>query len=852
MTTDLSRLSDGTYGRELGRISPEGNIYGTTRWVRDVLRNFWWNGADWLEIGEDIGQSNSVQLLPTTPQEPDTVWRCLDRYEEDKARYVWKYFFFDAESQTWQPILWHWTVDSVQELPNNPWFRGQAHEVKEPDVQAMWDGYTWRRIRISSLEDDLGIVSTLDMYGGTLQSLSPDVELIFMSPIELTLKPINNDFQFVTVNNTIIDSSKRTSVFSFTPVLDWWDETESFSLTSLQHSTLETPEQYWVYLANKKDAFNLGTYDFRGKLFCSKTSPVNSRLGKFGTTGYDAILIGRCQTEVPVNVSDRVEFLYELDVSLVDKSPDLKETFREFSDFDIVYVNETTLRLKRTYGTAGQIFIGGQLYFLGESIDLSISDTRINVNGDGTLSFDYDPNLSPGTYYIYISNDSDIYNDNEINPVTNTPWHPEDEGAGDGSEGPYFYVKDVRLRMFLSTKSPEEARLSETWQGYWCRYIGRVEVDSAKKFRYSGDISAIRQMVLSPTVFDGLAEISIEPRSTEEFRIIKAAGTSGICMVGGKGVQTYITTSTAPMVHKVLYTDKVYTYTGSQTNPLTWGGTYLYQYKTSFAYLYLSNDNPVWDSLFVSQGRTRNSGTGCLFLATNTPTDAYLGGSFPGSNARWIATIGMDASGKFSGSYIAENLKQPTGNSSVPSGTILDFGGPTCPNGFLVCNGSWYYPAQYPNLWGAIGGYWGWNGSQFAVPNLNYACTIGTGNWGLGTRLGEINHTLSEGEMPAHAHYQDHQHYHSHGTHVHWHDHGGRTGNGPAGPGVAFVWGGGYGVTGWGAGHSHPISADATPSPTLDAWSSDMSQNAWGSNRGGSSTHNNMQPSAVVLKIIRY
>ena len=68
MTTDLSRLSDGTYGRELGRISPEGNIYGTTRWVRDVLRNFWWNGSDWLEIGEDIGQSNSVQLLPTTPQ----------------------------------------------------------------------------------------------------------------------------------------------------------------------------------------------------------------------------------------------------------------------------------------------------------------------------------------------------------------------------------------------------------------------------------------------------------------------------------------------------------------------------------------------------------------------------------------------------------------------------------------------------------------------------------------------------------------------------------------------------------------------------------------------------------------
>ena len=123
MVTDLSRLSDGTYGRELGRVSPEGNLYGTTRWVRDVLRNFWWNGARWLEIGEDIGQSNSVQLLPAAPQEPDTVWRCLDRIEDGK--YIWKYFFWDAESQSWQPILWYWTVDSYQELPNNPCLEGK-------------------------------------------------------------------------------------------------------------------------------------------------------------------------------------------------------------------------------------------------------------------------------------------------------------------------------------------------------------------------------------------------------------------------------------------------------------------------------------------------------------------------------------------------------------------------------------------------------------------------------------------------------------------------------------------------------------------------------------------------------
>ena len=644
MTTDLSRLSDGTYGRELGRISPEGNIYGTTRWVRDVLRNFWWNGSDWLEIGEDIGQSNSVQLLPTTPQEPDTVWRCLDRYEEEKSRYVWKYFFFDAESQSWQPILWHWTVDSVQELPNNPWFRGQAHEVKEPDVQAMWDGYTWRRIRISSLEDDLGIVSTLDMYGGTLRGLSPEVELIYISPVELTVKPINSDFEYVTVNSIVVDSSKRTSVYSFSPVLDWWEETETFSMSLLQHSTNESPEEYWVYLANKNDCFNKATYDFRGRLFCSKTSPSNSRLGKFGTDAYNAVLIGRCQTAVPDNVSDRVEFLYELNVSLVSKAADLKETFREFSDFDLVYVNETTLRLKRTYGTMGQIFVAGALYYLGESIDLDVTDTRISVDGNGLLDFDSTAIATNTIYYVYIASNSDIFNDNEINTAYNRPWHPEDEDAGDGVTGNYKYSKDLRLRLFLSTKVPEEGRLAETWRGFWARHIGQVRTDGVKKFIFSSGISSIRQATLNPTFFDGLAEITFQHISDSEFRIIKTRGTSGICIVGGIGVQTYDTSSL--VVHKVQKTDNVYTYTESNySNPLTASGLKIQQYTTTPVYIYLANNNPCWGSL---AGRT--------FASLRVPSDAYLSQNFPGNNARWLCTLDVSSSGTFLGSYITEGI----------------------------------------------------------------------------------------------------------------------------------------------------------------------------------------------------
>ena len=72
--------------------------------------------------------------------------------------------------------------ESRQALDNiQAYKRGEAHEVREPDVQAMWDGYTWRRVRISSLDDDLGILSGLVGLAATAQEQQEDHNLLLES-----------------------------------------------------------------------------------------------------------------------------------------------------------------------------------------------------------------------------------------------------------------------------------------------------------------------------------------------------------------------------------------------------------------------------------------------------------------------------------------------------------------------------------------------------------------------------------------------------------------------------------------------------------------------------------------------
>lgn len=98
--------------------------------------------------------------------------------------------------------------------------------------------------------------------------------------------------------------------------------------------------------------------------------------------------------------------------------------------------------------------------------------------------------------------------------------------------------------------------------------------------------------------------------------------------------------------------------------------------------------------------------------------------------------------------------------SSIPrkiAGIIHQYAGISAPDGYLLCDGSFYRTDEYTELFDAIGFTYGESGSgtnlMFAVPNLTARVPVGVGSgYALGSTGGEATHTLTINEMPKHDH----------------------------------------------------------------------------------------------------
>jgi hypothetical protein len=624
------------------QVTPLGVVYGQMHRVAADTHKLWWTGSGYKYVAT-VDEVMSPEELPPGPRPFGEMW-AVRTYDKAKNSYYWAEWWWDAEVGQWKALTWLWTIDGFADLPDPGLQVGAAHVVLERDILYFFDGEQFRRPPHSSLDDDEPL---RHLPNGFLRTLQPDARVVYYSPSEIGLEAIKGGSGKVLVNLEYVAARRDASVFANLAVLQWHEDT-----STIQAAYIESDTEYWIYLANSSTAFVSNAlpgdgshaaapaWDYRGRLFLSLTPDHNGYLGATGA-GRDARLVGKIQTDSTPPSEGGPFFLREIDISLISRQVSLPETYREFSDFVVQFVDQDTLALTKIDGTYGQIYAGGNLHYLGTGYELSRSDAWIEWDDmDGTRVIRHTEALSSSShYYLYVAGEVDPYNFNEINPETNRPWQATDTGAA----GHYVAALDMRLTVFLSPQHPDHGFLSEAWPGYYARHIGQVKTDANGRFVNSWDLSAIRQPTLNPSWFDGLAEIEITPVNSSEVRVCRKKGSSGIVNVRGAVVQTYPYDSAD--VHEFHTTDVVQLYTESNlTEPLS-DLDAVSSYADTELHLYLANARELWGD------HVHN-----LFFSTTAPSGGYLSQNWPGNNARWICTVKPDAEGLFTGAFITGTI----------------------------------------------------------------------------------------------------------------------------------------------------------------------------------------------------
>jgi microcystin-dependent protein len=255
---------------------------------------------------------------------------------------------------------------------------------------------------------------------------------------------------------------------------------------------------------------------------------------------------------------------------------------------------------------------------------------------------------------------------------------------------------------------------------------------------------------------------------------------------------------------------------------------------------------------------TITGGLGVQVSGTGTPTDPYiLGAQATSLTVADSASVDLTLTGNGSpeAPYLirADLATTPNPGGNVPSGCILDFGGDTAPNGWLVCDGSAIARVQYSALFAILQTKYGaGDGSTtFNLPDLRSRFTIGAGSGaGLTPRTLAAKGGQQDSVVAAHTHAlgndsPDHAHASSisdgAGQHGHNYDIGDRANSNGTGGLTMQQYSLNARVTAGAGAHNHAIN-----NPGANAR---HSHSVTGS--GVTPTDQNLPPFVVLNKIIK-